>query len=931
MSRLRVALFLALTLMAWGPSSPPVRAQAVPDLPFRDPDLPMERRVDDLVGRLTLEEKVSLMVERGAPIARLGIPAFPWWNEALHGVARAGRATVFPQAIGLAATWDPAFMRRVATAISDEARALHHDAARRGKRHLYQGLVFWSPNINIFRDPRWGRGHETYGEDPFLTGVMGAAFVQGMQGDDPRLLKTVATAKHFAVHSGPEPLRHRFDARISDIDLWDTYLPAFRALVVDAHVASVMCAYNAVRGLPACGSPELLDTILRSHWGFTGYVVSDCGAVQDVHLEHRTRKTAAESAAMTLRAGTDLECGSGSWAAGSPDAFASLTDAVTQGLVGEQDLDQALRRLLRAQFRLGFYDPPARVPWSGHDRDAIVNSPAHRALALEAARKSIVLLKNDRATLPLARGLATIAVIGPNAAGTEVLNGNYSGTPVNPVSVLEGIRAAAGAATRVVHVAGGPIARGVRRLHAVPPTALFTGGGAARSPGLTGSYFTGHFDGAPLFTRVDADVRFDWADGSPDPRLDDDAFSVRWVGEIQAPVTGAYALGMRCATHCRLFVDHRLVAQGRSDHDIATPTASVEMRAGRSYPIRIELEHQKYDAIAELLWEPPSPPRDEIAEAVAAARAADAVVLVLGLDASLEGEESGIRTSAISGADLLRMDEPDVRRDIRRKALEPIEGFAGGDRTSLDLPHTQQQLLEAVVAAAAGKPVVLVLLNGGALSVTWADTHVPAIVEAWYPGQAGGTAVADVLFGDVSPAGRLPVTFYRSVDQLPPFDDYAMRGRTYRYFTGAVLYPFGHGLSYTTFAYGALGVPARVEVGAPVAVSVDVRNTGKIDADEVVQLYVSWPGEAAHAPVRSLRGVERVTLAPGERRTVRFALDGRAFSLVGEDGQRRVLPGRYRLAVGGKQPGQSGGADAATTQVLTAEIELTGAPMPLPR
>lgn len=930
----RVSLLIAFALVVGALSSPAPRAETPPHPPFRDPELPIERRIDDLIGRLTLDEKVSLMVERGAPIPRLGIAAFPWWNEALHGVARAGRATVFPQAIGLAATWDPAFMQRVATAISDEARAMHNDAARRGKRHLYQGLVFWSPNINIVRDPRWGRGHETYGEDPFLTGVMGAAFVKGMQGDDARLLKTVATAKHFAVHSGPEPLRHRFDAEISDADLWDTYLPAFRTLVVEAQAASVMCAYNAVRGLPACGSPELLDTILRSHWGFRGYVVSDCGAVQDIYLEHRVRKTAAEGAAMALRAGTDLECGSGSWAAGSPDAFASLTDAVAQGLVREADIDQALRRLLHAQFRLGVYDPPARVPWSGYTREAIVNSPAHRALALEAARKSIVLLKNDGAALPLRRGLGTIAVIGPNAAATEVLKGNYSGTAIDPVSVLDGIRAAAGSATRVVHVEGGPLAAGVRRLRPVPASALFNGSGSARTPGLRGSYYDGFFEGAPLFTRVDPEVRFDWADGAPDPRLDDDRFSVRWTGEIQAPATGSYALGLRCATHCRLFVDNRLVAQGRSDHEVAQPVASVEMRAGRSYPIRIELEHQKYDAIAELLWEPPSSPRDEtseVAEAVATARVADAVVLVLGLDASLEGEEGGIRAGAISGADLLRLDEPAVREDIRRRALEPIEGFVGGDRTSLDLPRPQQQLLEAVVGASAGKPVVLVLLNGSALSVTWADAHVPAIVEAWYPGQAGGTAVADVLFGAVSPGGRLPVTFYRSADQLPAFDDYAMRGRTYRYFAGDVLYPFGHGLSYTTFGYRALEAPPQVVVGASVPVSVEVRNTGTVAADEVVQLYLSWPPATAHAPIRSLRGVERVTLAPGERRTVRFTLDERAFSLVGEDGERRVLPGRYRIVAGGKQPGQAGSADAMTTDVRESWIELTGAAKTIPR
>jgi beta-glucosidase len=882
-----VALAALFALLPFG-----AKAEAPADLPFRNPDLPLEQRVEDLVSRLTLEEKVSLLIERAAPVERLGIPAFPWWNEALHGVARTGRATVFPQAIALAATWDPALMRRVATSISDEARAMNNAWVARGKRNIYQGLVFWSPNINIFRDPRWGRGQETYGEDPFLTGAMGTAFVRGMQGDDPRYLKTVATAKHYAVHSGPEPLRHRFDARVSEADLRETYLAAFRDLVVNGKAESVMCSYNSFRGQPACGNDELLGKVLREEWGFGGYVVSDCGAVIDIHTGHRARKTAAEGAAMALLAGTDLECGAGSWEPGSPDSFQALGDAVKAGLVKEKDLDAALRRLVRAQVRLGVYDPPQRLPWAGYTYETVVNSPKHQQLALEAARKSIVLLKNDEGALPLRKGLGSIAVIGPNADEAEVLVGNYNGTPFAPVTVLAGIRAAAGPGTKVTFARGGPLATGLADLSVVPGWALSTGGEA----GLTGAYYRGHFDGGPVLTRTDAALDFDWADRAPDPSLPDDDFSVRWTGTITAPATGRYTLAMRCATQCRLFLDGKPIAQGRSDHEPTTATGGVTLRAGVAYPIRAEVEHEKYDAVAQLLWETPGGRGDEFAEAVAAARSADATVLVLGLNSRLEGEEMPLR----------------------------IEGFSGGDRTSLDLPKVQQALLEAVVGAAKGKPVVLVLLSGSALAVGWADANVPAILQAWYPGQAAGKAVADVLFGDVSPAGRLPVTFYRSLDQLPPFDDYAMKGRTYRYFTGAPLYPFGHGLSYSRFAYSRLQVPKKAAVGAPVAVSVEVANAGAVAADEVVQLYLTDREASGPVPLRALKGFARVSLGAGERRTVRFTLDERALSFVGADGRRVVEPGLFTIAVGGKQPGLAGTADAATTMVLAADLELMG-------
>lgn len=902
--------FLALAALVAALTSAAPRAQQSPDpasFPFRNPDLPISERIDDLIGRLTLDEKVSLMIDRAAPIERLGIPAFPWWNEGLHGVARAGRATVFPQAIGLAATWDTDLMYRVATAISDEARAMNNRSVARGQRHIYQGLTFWSPNINIFRDPRWGRGQETYGEDPVLTGAMAVAFIKGMQGDDPRYLKTIATPKHFAVHSGPEPDRHTFDARPSEFDLRDTYLPAFRAAVVEGKAGSVVCAYNSFRGQPACGSDELLGKILRGEWGFTGYVVSDCGAVDDIHQTHKKVKTAEEAAVIALNAGTDVECGSGSWSPGSPDSFLTLADAVRHGRIKEDAINIALRRLFTAQMRLGIYDPPERVPYTRLRYEEVVNSPKHQALALEAAQKSIVLLKNEAHTLPLKKDLKSIAVIGPNANDVEVLLGNYNGTPFHAVTILEGIKALVGPTTKVLYARGAPLAEELPDLRPVPTEVLFSSApenqtsenqpnlrnqGNQRNdrnqrnprndqhvPGLTGSYYHAAFSGPPVLTRVDRSVDFDWADAAPVPGLDPDGFSIRWTGEIKVLATGRYTLGFRGATMFRVLINDHIVAQGRSDHEPAFATGQVTLLAGQSYPIRIEYEHEKYDAVATLLWQPPGDRAKELqeerAEAVAAATSADAVVLALGLSSRLEGEEMSVK----------------------------IEGFNRGDRTSLDLPSIQETLLEDVVRAAVGKPVILVLLSGSALSVNWANDHVPAILEAWYPGQAGGTAVADVLFGNVSPSGRLPITFYRSVDQLPPFNDYSMKGRTYRYFNGDPLFPFGYGVSYSRFAYSALKVPAKLQNGISLGVSVAVRNEGSTATAEVVTLYVTHNHPGARSPLRALRAFQLVTLESGQELLVTLSLAERDLSTVDSAGGRHIPPGSITVAVSPRQRG----------------------------
>jgi len=682
---------------------------------YQNPDLPFERRVADLVSRMTIEEKVSQMQDVAPAIDRLGIPRYNWWNEALHGVARSGLATSFPQAIGLAATWDDSLIFRMATVISDEARAKHHEYVRHGSRERYQGLTFWSPNINLFRDPRWGRGQETYGEDPFLTGRLAVQFIRGMQGDDPKYLKTIATVKHFAVHSGPEPARHTFDAVVSERDLRESYLPHFAAGIREGHAYSLMCAYNRVDGSPACGSDLLLKNILRGDWGFSGYVVSDCGAINDIYERHKVAPTAAAGSALAVKAGTDLECG---------HVYANLVDAVRQGLITEQAIDTAVKRLFLARFQLGTFDPPERVRWA-QIPISVLDQPAHRALARQVARESIVLLKNADGVLPLRKDLGTIAVIGPNCDDRRMLLGNYEGAPADSITPLRGIREAVSPGTRVLYARGS-----------------------------------------------------DWV----------------------------------------------------------TPADSL------------------------------------LTDAVRVAQQANAVVLCLGLTAHLEGEEMRVE----------------------------IAGFSGGDRTTIDLPASQERLLERIIAV--GKPTVLVLMSGSAVAVNWAQEHVPAIIEAWYGGQAAGSALADVLFGDYNPAGRLPVTFYRSVNDLPAFDDYRVAGggRTYRFFTGTPLYPFGYGLSYTTFAYKNLRTSAATLRASDTAVvRVDVTNTGQRTGDEVAQLYVRHIGSRVERPNEDLRGYRRITLKPGETRTVEFSLPAASLAYWNSDLHRWVVETEpVELAVG---------------------------------
>jgi beta-glucosidase len=852
--------------------------------PFLDTNLSTEARVNDLVGRMTFDEKISQMMNASPAIPRLGVPEYNWWNECLHGVARAGLATVYPQAIGLGATWDEDLMFRVATSISDEARAKHQNFANKGKRLIYQGLTFWSPNINIFRDPRWGRGQETYGEDPFLTGRMAVQFVKGLQGDDPKYFKTIATVKHFAVHSGPEPERHSFDAVISERDFRETYLPQFEMGVKEGKAYSVMCAYNRLYGEACCGSSRLLTTILRNEWGFNGYVVSDCGAIGDIYQNHKIVGTPEQASALAVKSGCDLECAT---------TYQSLKQAVVNKLISEQEIDVAVKRLFTARFKLGMFDPPEMVKWTKIPY-SVVDSRQNHELALEATRKSIVLLKNENNLLPLKKDLKTFAVIGPNADQPSMLLGNYNGLPSDPITPLRGIREKL-AGANVLYAQGCEWAEGLPSFEKIPSRNL----SYKNQHGLKANYYKTHdFKGSVLFSTSDSVVDAVWADNAPRKDMNDDDFGVIWNGEIQPDETGEYQLGIITTCKVTLYLSDTVIAKTtyhfRDEYNDPRlrKSSTVTLEAGKKYKIKLEAGDTYGDARVQLVWNKPVANRKEDLkrEAINIAKQSDVVIMCMGLTARLEGEEMDIK----------------------------IDGFNGGDRTTLDLPMVQQDLIKEIYAT--GKPVVLVLLNGSALSVNWENKNIAAIVESWYPGQAAGQAIADVLFGDYNPAGRLPVTFYKSVSDLPAFDDYNMNGRTYRYFKGEVLYPFGYGLSYTTFTYDNLKLPTGISAGDSLKVSVNVTNTGKVDGDEVVQLYLSDRNAPVTVPIRSLGAFKRIHLQAGQTKTVDLLVAPNAFSIIDNDNKRVVLPGKFEVAVGGGQPGT---VSEQHGKILTTIIELT--------
>jgi beta-glucosidase len=860
------------TLLALLFSVLPMFAQTSQRLdPYLDPHLPLAQRVDDLVGRMTLSEKVSQMQNNSPSIPRLDVEEYDWWNEGLHGVARSGYATVFPQAIGLAATWDTSLIYRVADTISTEARAKYNEAQRNENHSIYYGLTLWSPNINIDRDPRWGRGQETYGEDPFLTGQIGTAFVRGLQGNDPKYLKVVATAKHFAVHSGPESERHTFDAVVSPHDLEDTYLPAFRKLVVDAQVGSVMCAYNSIDGSPACANSMLLLQKLKNDWHFEGFIVSDCAAITDVVAGHKFAADLPHAVALSVKAGTDLSCGK---------EYAALVDAVHQKLISEAEIDMAVKRLFTARFRLGMFDPTSEVAYSNIPPSEI-DSPVHAALSLEAARASMVLLKNDHDTLPLSKTIRSITIVGPNADALPALEGNYNAVASHPVVPLVAFEQRFPG--KVHHAQGAPYVDGLPV--PVPETVFSSMSNGLGERGLKGEYFNGtNPNGGPVSSRIDRHIDFDWNAASPVEGVSGKSFSVRWTGFITAPSPGAIDFGFSLA-HCstcddtetvKVWLDGKLVEDftHAATHGRRAPTTRFEVTFSDVEPhaIRIEYTHNAphFGAGLSFNWKPPVTALRE--EAVAAATKSDVIIAFLGLSPEIEGEEMPVH----------------------------VQGFEGGDRKTIELPAVQQDLVTAL--ANTGKPLVLVLMNGGALALQSAAQKAAAILEAWYPGQVGGTAIAETLFGENNPSGRLPVTFYASTNQLPPFSDYAIANRTYRYFTGEALYPFGYGLSYTHFEYtsGKLSELA-VKAGDSLTVTAHVKNTGNRDGSETVELYLV-PKAITGAPLRTLMGFEKLHLGKGQTKTVQLKIAPRQLSLVAPDGTRTIQQGEYELYIGGGQP-----------------------------
>lgn len=803
---------------------------------YRDSSVTLDTRVHDLISRLTLDEKAGLMINESPGVPRLGIAPYDWWNEALHGVARAGHATVFPQAIGLAAMWDAGEMQRVADGISTEGRAIYNDAIARNVHARYHGITFWSPNINIFRDPRWGRGQETYGEDPFLTAQTAIAFVHGMQGDDPRYLKTAACAKHLAVHSGPESTRYTANVDPDPADLNETYLPAFEAVVRESRVEAVMTAYNSIYGVPCTISPLLYARL--HEWNFDGHVVSDCGAVYILFEKYGVAQDFAEAEAKAVKAGLCLRCGWGP---------AMLADAVRRGLLTEQQLDESLFRLLRTWFRLGLFDPPENVPYSKINI-AANDTRENGAVALEAARKSLVLLKND-GVLPLrAETLRRVLVVGPNANSVAALLGNYNGTPSAPVTVLSGLRAALGPRVEVESALGCDYVGTKAGSATIPRTALSLvetlpldeGDGS----GLRGEWYPNlTLEGAPVASSRYHEVELTLKDDAViAPGVAAKKYSARFRGLLTTNVAGEYTFLISATGGVRLFLgDERLIDAWTPGEKTVTVTRRLAERV--SLPLRLEYFHDGdvdgAPAKLNLQWSVPAADAG-FATALAKARTADAIVFVGGISAELEGE--------------------DMRVDF--------EGFAGGDRTRIELPEIQQRLVSAL--ATTGKPLVFVNLSGSAMGFGAVNEEANAVIQAWYPGQAGGTAVADVLLGKVNPAGRLPVTFYRATSDLPEFSDYRMAGRTYRYFKGTALYPFGHGLSYTSFAYSK--VRATSNAAGLIDLTVNVTNTGARAGEEVVQAYVREPDSARSRATRSLAAFARVALARGETKTVKLSI-----------------------------------------------------------
>lgn len=849
--------------------------QAQQKFPFKNTQLSFEKRVDDLVARLTLEEKVAQMLNAAPAIERLGIPAYDWWNEVLHGVARTPyRVTVYPQAIAMAATFDTFSLKQMAHFSALEGRAIYNKAIQDGRGgQRYVGITYWTPNINIFRDPRWGRGQETYGEDPFLTAMLGRAFVRGLQGNDPKYLHAAACAKHYAVHSGPEPSRHVFDVTPNNHDLWNTYLPAFKELVTNANVAGVMCAYNAFKGQPCCGSDQLMVDILRNQWKFRGYVTSDCWAIDDFFKNHKTHPDAASASADAVLHGTDIDCGT--------DAYKALIEAVKKGMIKESQIDVSVKRLFMIRFRLGMFDPPSMVKWA-RTPVSVLESSEHKAHALKMARQSIVLLKNEGNTLPLKKGLKKIAVVGPNADNSIAVLGNYNGIPSNIVTALQGIKNKVGATTQVVYEKGVNFTNDTLLQYTDISSQLTWQG----KPGYGVEYFNNkELKGEPIAKRTETGIDNNWQEGQlVIDTLKAYNFSVRYSTDYTADANGNITFEVDGDDGYRFLVDGKEVINAWQRNRWGARTYLLPTEKGKTY--RLQLEYYQGDGKASVRLKAGNYYKTDFASLANSLKDADVIVYVGGISPQLEGEE-------------MRVDYP---------------GFHGGDRTSILLPQVQTELMKALKQT--GKPVVFVMMTGSAIATPWESEQIPAIVNAWYGGQDAGTAIADVLFGDYNPSGRLPLTFYKSDKDLPDFNDYNMQGRTYRYFKGEPLYAFGHGLSYTKYAYSNLSLPSSIQKGKTVTVKASVTNKGTMEGEEVVQLYVGGKAGNQPSPIRSLKGFQRIFLKGGETKSVTFTLTPDDFSLMDDRGKPVPLTGDVTIFVGGSQPDETTKKNKTTIQAI---------------
>lgn len=855
-------------------------AQDYLSFPMWNPKLPMQERVADLVNRLTLEEKVAQMLNAAPAIPRLGIPAYNWWNEVLHGVARTPfKTTVFPQAIGMAATWNTESLQKMAFYAALEGRVIYNKAMRLKRNdERYVGLTYWTPNINIFRDPRWGRGQETYGEDPYLTAKLGSAFVKGLQGNDSKFLLAAACAKHFAVHSGPEISRHSDNYTTDKYDLWDTYLPAFKELVVNAKVAGVMCAYNAYMGQPCCANDVLLTDILRSQWKFSGYVTSDCWALDDFFRFHKTHPNAVAAASDAIIHGTDLECGN--------TVYSKLTEAVSKKNIPISAIDESVKRLFTIRYRLGLFDPPSMVPYASVP-DSILESKTHSAHALAMAQQSIVLLKNEASILPLSKKLHTIAVVGPNADNRIAVLGNYNGIPSTIKTLLDGIREKLEPNTKIIYE---------QAINFTNDSLFFPDSTHSmyrynNEAGILSEYFNNEtLSGNPVYQSVIHQLHFNWPEGDrPFPSVNPFHFSARYTSFLQSEKPVTYTWQVDADEGYRVLLNDSLVldAWGRNRWGIKYFT--LKMQPGIKYKLVVEYWQNEGDAHVRLQTGKHQKTNfDSLAKRLSVA---DAIIFAGGISPQLEGEQMPVK----------------------------IPGFSGGDRTSIALPAIQTTCLQKLQST--GKPLIFVMMTGSAIAIPWEAQYVPAIINGWYGGQSAGTALADVIFGDYNPAGRLPVTFYKSDSDLLSFKDYSMEGRTYRYFRGVPLFPFGYGLSYTKFTYGSLQIPKQLTKDKPCSISVMVTNAGRRDGEEVIQLYVKHTVNDNRTPIQALKGFTRIALKRGETKRVQFTLTSEDLSLVDLNGKSYIPIGKVKISVGGNQPNQAANLPTSSG-LVSGELQL---------